>query len=96
MKKRRGNRPAFYCDFCGLPEDETGRMIEGQGGPNNGKAIGENPAYICKKCIDICGNALKQHPAAHVPSKIPTPKEIVQQLNKFIVGQDKADRKSVV
>lgn len=92
MKKRRGNRPTFYCDFCGQPEDETGRMVEGQGGPNHGKAIGESPVYICQKCIDICGNAVKQRPGAHVPSRIPSPKEIVQRLNPFIVGQEKAKK----
>lgn len=92
MKKRRGNRPTFFCDFCGLPEDETGRMVEGQGGPNHGKTIGENPVYICQKCIEQCDSAVKQRPGAYVPSRIPSPKEIVQRLNPFIVGQEKAKK----
>jgi len=91
-RKRKGNRPVYFCDFCGHSEDEAGRMVEGQGGPNNGKAVGENPAYICQKCVEVCMNAMKQKSGTYVPSRIPSPKEIVELLSQHVIGQEKAKK----
>lgn len=91
-RKRKGNRPTYFCDFCGQPEDQVGQMLEGQGGPNNNKALGEHPVYICHKCVELCINAVKQKVGAYVPSRIPAPKEIVERLNQYVIGQEKAKK----
>lgn len=90
-RKKKTARP-YFCDFCGSSEDEVGRMVEGQGGPKNGKAVGENPVYICKKCVEICTNVMRQKNAAYVPSRILPPKEIVEQLDQYVIGQTKAKK----
>lgn len=92
-RRKKGDRPPCFCDFCGLPENEVGRIVEGQGGPNNGKAIGQDPTYICQKCVEICSAAMSQQkPSSAVPSRIPPPKEIVERLNQYVIGQDKAKK----
>ena len=91
-RKRKDTRTPYFCDFCGNPEQEVGRMVEGQGGPNSGNAAGERPVYICKKCVEECGNIMKKKPNAYVPSRIPAPKEIVEHLDQYVIGQDRAKK----
>lgn len=91
MKKKRGRLP-YFCDFCGNSEEEAGRLVEGDGGPNNGKAAGESPVYICQKCVDTCLNVMRQKAGTYVPSRIPNPKEIVERLDQHVIGQDKAKK----
>jgi ATP-dependent Clp protease ATP-binding subunit ClpX len=89
-KKRKGS--AIFCDFCGKTENECGRLVQGEGGPNHGKSVGEDPVYICQKCIGLCDQTIKQHPSVHVPKQIPSPKDIVDKLNQFVIGQDRAKK----
>jgi ATP-dependent Clp protease ATP-binding subunit ClpX len=91
-RKKKGDRPAIFCDFCGKPENEVGRIAEGPGGPNNGKTVGENPVYICQNCLPLIDRMLKQEPSVYVPNRIPSPKEIVNKLDQFVIGQDKAKK----
>lgn len=92
MTRKKKTRP-YFCDFCGNSEEEVGRMVEGQGGANGGgKAVGESPVYICKKCVEICTNVMKQKNTAYVPSRIPAPKEIVERLDQYVIGQSKAKK----
>jgi len=88
-RKKKGVR--YFCDFCGNSEEG---MVEGQGGPNNGKAVGESPVYICKKCVEICTNVMRQKNAGsvHVPSRIPSPKHIFELLSQDVIGQDRAKK----
>ena len=72
-----------YCSFCGKPEDLVSRLISGQNG-----------AYICNECVEICRDMIKdteeQEEAAPVPLKKPA--EIKAELDKYIVGQDEAKK----
>ena len=72
-----------YCSFCGKPEDLVRRLISGQNG-----------AYICNECVEICRDMIKdteeQEEAAPVPLKKPA--EIKAELDKYIVGQDEAKK----
>lgn len=88
-RRKRGNRPPYFCDFCKESEDKVGGMVEGPGGPNAG---GERPVYICKNCVEVCNNVMRQKPAVHVPSHIPAPKQIVEQLDQYVVGQERAKK----
>ncbi len=72
-----------YCSFCGKPEDLVKKLIAGQNG-----------AYICDECVEICGDMLKdsetEESVAPVPLKKPA--EIKAELDRYIVGQDEAKR----
>lgn len=88
-------KPAF-CDFCGSPSSEVGKLIEGPGGSGNGRTPGRDPVYICANCIDMCNDvAVSQglkRSSVYVPRRVPTPKELVRKLDQFIIGQDKAKK----
>ena len=72
------------CSFCGKHKEETRRLITGPDG-----------ASICDECIEICKSMIdewqEEAPASeNVPLKKPA--EIKAELDKYIVGQDKAKR----
>lgn len=72
-----------FCSFCGKPEDLVKKLIAGQNG-----------AYICDECVEICGDMIKdaevQEDNAPVPLKKPS--EIKAELDRYIVGQDEAKK----
>ena len=74
-----------HCSFCGKPKEETGRLITGPDG-----------VCICDECVEICKNMVdewadeKKSETDKIPLKKPT--EIKAELDKYIVGQDKAKR----
>ncbi|MBQ7323660.1 MAG: ATP-dependent Clp protease ATP-binding subunit ClpX [Clostridia bacterium] len=72
------------CSFCGKPKEETKRLITGPDG-----------VCICDECVDICKSmvdewAEEKEEQTDVPLKKPA--EIKAELDKYIVGQDKAKR----
>ena len=71
-----------FCSFCGKPEDLVKRLIAGQ-----------NDAYICDECVDICRDMLRDTADETVePVPLKKPSEIKEELDKYIVGQDEAKR----
>lgn len=72
-----------FCSFCGKPEDLVKKLIAGQNG-----------AFICDECVEICGDMIKEaiggDDSAPVPLKKPA--EIKEELDKYIVGQDEAKK----
>lgn len=71
-----------FCSFCGKPEDLVKRLISGQNG-----------AYICDECVEICGDMIKDTEEKQVdPVPLKKPAEIKDELDKYIVGQDEAKK----
>ena len=74
-----------FCSFCGKPKSRTKALISGPDG-----------VAICDECVELCSEELHgaleeaQAPAELVPLKKPA--EIKAELDKYIVGQDKAKR----
>lgn len=76
------------CSFCGKSEHEVKHLIEGE------------HAFICNECVETCGSMLLQpddnaeelKTAPVEPSKLPTPAEIVANLNDHVIGQDQAKK----
>ena len=77
------------CSFCGKTQDEVTRLVEGRG------------VYICDSCIEFCNSLLfDDERAAKSRSKskkteeflLPKPKEIKEQLDKYVIGQDEAKK----
>ena len=79
------------CSFCGKTADQVRRLVAGPG------------AYICNECIEICQSILDEEfgyeedtPTASVmkaaagPEKLPTPRELKETLDQYVIGQDRA------
>ncbi len=72
------------CSFCGKRQDQVNRIIAG---PN---------VYICNECIELCSSILREEmaPAAEpvfdTADDLPTPKEIKEYMDGYIVGQEAA------
>ena len=71
------------CSFCGKSKEEVRRLIAGPDG-----------VLICDDCVDICkamvDETIEKDKAEEVPLKKPA--EIKEELDKYIVGQDKAKK----
>ena len=81
-----GNRGATgkknaNCSFCRKSYREVGPLVEGPG-----------DVYICGECIELCQSILDQEKRRRggpqkLFAKVPTPREIVEHLNAYVVGQ---------
>ena len=78
------------CSFCGKSHSEVKKLIAGPG------------VYICNECIDVCSTILRKELAGQSePTKevstlledgVPTPSELLQHLNEFVIGQEDATK----
>ena len=70
------------CSFCGKSEHEVHRMIQGPG------------VRICDECVRLCMDVLEDgyepHDELEAPDSIPTPREIREVLDQYIIGQEAA------
>jgi ATP-dependent Clp protease ATP-binding subunit ClpX len=86
---RRGgstNKKNAFCSFCRKSYRDVGPLVEGPG-----------DVYICGECIELCQSILDQErrrrgTSKPLFSKIPTPREIVNHLDEYVIGQDYAKR----
>jgi len=81
-----GPRRGVRCSFCGLLEREVGPMAEGHGG-----------ASICADCIGLYHGALRREQRRSragraAVGEIPTPREIKNFLDLYIIGQELAKK----
>jgi len=75
-----------YCSFCRKSFRDVGPLVEGPG-----------DVYICGECIELCQSILDQERRRRgVPktlfTDIPTPREIKEQLDAYVIGQDRAKK----
>lgn len=94
----RKKKDECYCDFCGRPNSQCGPLIEGNGSPGNGRYPTRDKAYICTHCL-VEASSLKELEVANKKAvnktkklEIPTPREIVEHLNQYVIGQDEAKK----
>ncbi len=86
----KDNHSDIRCSFCGKTQDEVTRLVEGPG------------VYICDNCISYCSSLLFEDEKAYVKSKkasdeepkkqLPTPAQIKEQLDEYVIGQDEAKK----
>jgi len=72
---------ALYCSFCNKSEDEVGKLI-----------TGAPSVFICSKCVDECNKlyleARQARARAMIKSELPTPAQIKEFLDQYVIGQD--------
>ena len=70
------------CSFCGREQEQTSELIAG------------NDAFICEECVRICFDMVESAEMQPQTEEIPLkkPAELKAELDKYIVGQDKAKR----
>lgn len=73
----------LYCAFCGKPKELAKKLV-----------AGPNGLYICDECLDICNMILQEEDSDALPQtvELKKPREIKEELDKYIVGQDKAKK----
>ena len=75
-----------FCSFCRKSYRDVGPLVEGPG-----------DVYICGECIDLCQSILEQEQRRRGTTKqlfndIPSPREIVAQIDDYVIGQQAAKR----
>ncbi len=75
-----------HCSFCRKNYRDVGPLVEGPG-----------DVYICGECIELCQSILEQEqrrrgPTKQLFNKILTPREIVERMDEYVIGQQSAKR----
>jgi len=86
MSNTRGGRVHYRCSFCNKGQEEVRRLI-----------AGPNQVYICDECVQLCREIIEEEepaPPRAEPSlhKIPAPRRLYEQLNQYVIGQDRAKK----
>jgi ATP-dependent Clp protease ATP-binding subunit ClpX len=86
LSKTRGERVHYRCSFCNKGQEEVRRLI-----------AGPNQVYICDECVQLCREIIEeeepQAPRMQAgPARIPAPKALYEQLNQYVVGQERAKK----
>lgn len=72
-----------YCSFCGKNQTEVRKIIAGNG------------VFICNECVALSQEIIKEELAEEVLAdlaEVPKPKELLQILDDYVIGQDQAKR----
>ncbi|KPJ22929.1 ATP-dependent Clp protease ATP-binding subunit ClpX [Streptococcus phocae subsp. phocae] len=83
MTGNRTNDIKVHCSFCGKNQDEVKKIIAG------------NNVFICNECVALSQEIIKEELAEEVLAdlaEVPKPKELLDILNQYVVGQDRAKR----
>ncbi len=86
---RRGTGPTkknAFCSFCRKSYRDVGPLVEGPG-----------DVYICGECIDLCQSILEQErrrrgTSKQLFTKVLTPRQIVEKLDQYVIGQVQAKK----
>ena len=83
---KRDDIATVVCSFCNRSTEDEGVI----------KLIGGNNAYISDKCIEICNDIieeeLKEANNTLNGDKLPTPRELKEFLDEYVIGQDRAKK----
>ena len=71
------------CSFCGKNQEDVKKLIAGPS------------VYICDECVDLCNDIIEEEIKADDPdslNELPSPAEIFNQLDDYVIGQEKAKK----
>ena len=86
MTKLSGSdsKSTLYCSFCGKSQHEVRKLIAGP------------TVFICDECVELCNDIIREETKGGLVGKkdgeVPTPQEICDVLNDYVIGQERAKR----
>lgn len=87
MFKFNEDEENLKCSFCGKDQAQVKKLVAGSG------------VYICNECIELCSEIVEEELAQNTSeamTELPTPKEIMDHLNEYVIGQEKAKKSLAV
>ncbi|MDU2946903.1 MAG: ATP-dependent Clp protease ATP-binding subunit ClpX [Staphylococcus epidermidis] len=87
MFKFNEDEENLKCSFCGKDQDQVKKLVAG------------SDVYICNECIELCSEIVEEELAQNTSegfTELPTPKEIMDHLNEYVIGQEKAKKSLAV
>jgi len=81
MENKDNNK--LSCTFCGKGQEDVRKLIAGPS------------VYICDECVDLCNDIIEEEVKAEDEQALdvlPSPLEIFQQLDDYVIGQEKAKK----
>ncbi|ANU11335.1 ATP-dependent protease ATP-binding subunit ClpX [Planococcus antarcticus DSM 14505] len=87
MFKFNDEKEHLKCSFCGKPQEQVRKLVAGPG------------VYICDECIELCTEIVEEELGTDEAvefKEVPKPKEILDILNGYVIGQEKAKKSLAV
>ena len=81
--EKTDSKNTLYCSFCGKSQHEVRKLIAG---PN---------VFICNECVELCMDIIREEDKTQLVRSgegVPTPSEIKQVLDDYVIGQERAKR----
>jgi ATP-dependent Clp protease ATP-binding subunit ClpX len=82
-KNSKDDDKLLYCSFCGKSQHEVRKLIAGPS------------VYVCDECVELCNDIIKdelQDDSSSGADELPKPKEIKEELDEYVIGQERAKK----
>ncbi|MFI3188335.1 ATP-dependent protease ATP-binding subunit ClpX [Crenothrix sp. D3] len=83
-KNSKDDDKLLYCSFCGKSQHEVRKLIAGPS------------VYVCDECVELCNDIIKDELQDESSTlgehTLPKPKEIKEELDAYVIGQDRAKK----
>src|SRR5687767_9775650 len=80
---RGDSNKILYCSFCGKSQHEVRKLIAGPS------------VFICDECVELCNDIIREEleeKAQSARSHLPKPREILEVLDQYVIGQARAKK----